>query len=302
MPDSNSPKVSIIMPTYNLAGYILETIESVCNQDYKNWELIIVDDGSDDNTQEIVEGLNDPRIQFVNAGRIGIGGIIKNIGLQKATGDFFAFIDADDVWATTKLEKQLNALQKFPEAGFCLTGGYNFTLLNVPVEYFYKQREGFKTGNVFLDYFKSELPVFTQALLLRKECLTGTGPFKVEKRFSDLDFMLTLAYRYDAVILYEPLFYRRLHNNNYSNISWEESYREGIEMIHSCKQRKMIEPAIANGNLFNVYINFGEDCLRYKNSKKAIGCFFKAWKNKPISIVPLKKMGKAILSNLKNKY
>ena len=118
------------MPTYNRAAYIMETIESIRNQTYQNWELIIVDDGSDDNTEEIIEEIKDSRIRFYKAGRIGIPSKIKNIGLENATGEIIAFIDSDDLWAQTKLEKQLIALQQYPGAGFSLTGGYNFKNLN----------------------------------------------------------------------------------------------------------------------------------------------------------------------------
>ncbi len=80
------PKVSIIMPTFNRAGLIMESIESVRNQTFKNWELIIVDDGSTDDTEEHIQRLQDNRIQFIRAGRIGIGGKIKNIGIGQSTG------------------------------------------------------------------------------------------------------------------------------------------------------------------------------------------------------------------------
>ena len=125
---NNTPLVSIIMPSYNHAKYIAETIESIRQQTYSSWELIIVDDGSDDNTEEIIHTINDQRINFYKEGRINVAGIIKNIGLSKSKGEFIAFIDSDDLWEPTKIEKQLKALQEYPDAGFCLTGGYNFSI------------------------------------------------------------------------------------------------------------------------------------------------------------------------------
>src|ERR1041385_97100 len=125
MPDTvKSPKVSIIMPTYNRAKYIVDTIESIRSQTYQNWELIIVDDGSEDNTEELINQIKDGRIKFYKAGRIGKVGKIKNIGLEKANGELIAFIDSDDLWAPTKLETQVAVFDEYPEAGFCLTGGY----------------------------------------------------------------------------------------------------------------------------------------------------------------------------------
>lgn len=293
-----SPKVSIIMPTHNRAGFIMETINCIQRQTCQNWELIIIDDGSDDGTEEMVRLVDDDRIFFIKQERTGIGGKNKNIGIRNSSGEMIAFIDSDDLWEETKLEKQLAALQQYPEAGFCLTGGYNFYTPLDPVEFFYRQREGIRVDYIFNDYFRSALPVFTQALMLRKSCLEKTGLFREEKSFSDLDFMLELAYNFKAVVLYEPLVYRRLHENSYSSGNWEKSYYEGIDVILSCKERKMVDEKLASECLFRLYINFGEDCLQHGERKKATGHFMNAWKNRPASIVPLKKTIKTFL-NLK---
>ncbi len=116
------PKISIIMTTYNGAKNIAETIQTVCCQTFTNWELIIMDDGSEDNTPGVVKGFKDERIHFFPAGRIGFNGKLKNMALAKATGELIAFIDHDDLWAAEKLEKQVRLLKDYPEAGFCLTG------------------------------------------------------------------------------------------------------------------------------------------------------------------------------------
>ena len=297
MSDRNaSPKVSIIMPAYNRADYITETIESIRNQTYQNWELIIVDDGSDDNTEEIIEKTGDARIRFYKAGRVGVRSKIKNIGLEKTTGELIAFIDSDDLWAETKLEKQIIALQQYPEAGFSLTGGYNFRNINEPLEYFYKQREGVKYGNIFISFFKSEIAATTSTLILRKECVQAIGGFKI-KPLSEVNFILSLANKFNAIILYEPLFYRRLHDTNLSSLNWEKRQYQGLEMIRSYKSS--LPPKLVADSLFRSYINFGEQYLQHRESGKAIRQFFKAWKNKPFSIVPLKKIAKGILYRFK---
>lgn len=292
---NTSPKVSIILPTYNRAEFIVETIVSIRNQTYQNWELIIVDDGSDDNTEEIVKKIEDSRIQFYKAGRIGIGSKIKNIGLGKVNGELIAFIDSDDLWAQTKLEKQLIALQQYPEAMFSLTGGYNFRKLDEPLEYFYKQKGRVKYGNIFISLFKSEIAGFTQALLFRKDCINISGFFDETKPFSDYDFILSLSIHFKAIVLYEPLFYRRLHDTNDSSANQVKRHYEGLETIRKYKNNKMLPAAIARNALFRSNINFGENYLLYNERGKAVKQFFKAWKNKPFSIVPFKKTAKAML-------
>ena len=296
---NNTPKVSIILPTYNRADLIMETIESIRKQTYKNWELIIVDDGSDDNTGELISQLKDEKIQFHNAGRIGIVGKIKNIGIEKATGELIAFIDSDDLWAETKLEKQIFALQQYPEAGFSLTGGYNFRKLNEPLGYFYQKKEGIRYDDIFIPYFKSEVATTMPSLILRKQCLQTTGMFIQSKPFSDVEFILELAKHFKAIILYEPLFHRRLHDTNDSDSNWEKRHYEGLELILSYK--KDLSKKILSDCLFRSHINFGEKCLRYQKKEMAMDSFIKAWKQKPFSIVPIKKIAKSILYNLKRK-
>ena len=294
MTDTNTfPTVSIVMATYNRAAYIPAAIESIRNQTYQHWELIIVDDGSDEDIEGIVTQLKDERIYFYKAGRIGIVGKIKNIAIEKTSGELIAFIDSDDLWASTKLAKQVMALHQYPEAGFSVAGGYNFKIPGEPVDYFFKQKEGIKYGDVFISFFKSELPAYTQALMLRRSCFDVAGAFNESKSFSDVDFILSLAENFKAVIVYEPLVYRRLHDANASDANWEKRYYDGIEMILLYKN-KLPKKIVCNA-LFRLHINFGEDLLIYKERKKASTHFFKAWKNKPFSFIPLKKMGKTIL-------
>ena len=291
-----NPKVSIIIPTYNRANYIIETIESIQRQTYPNREIIIIDDGSDDNTEELISKIKNEKIKFYKVVRAGIVGKLKNIGLQKASGELIAFLDSDDLWESTKLEKQVKALQQYPEAGFCLTGGYNFRTLNEPTDYFFKQKEGIRFDNIFLSCFKSEVHAFTQALMIRKECIEAAGIFKEEKTFSDIDFIIYLAYHFKAILLYEPLVYRRLHESNYINPTWKKSYYEGIDVITEYKNKKMLPASIAKDALYKLYINFGEKYSAQKTPAKATLKFFQAWLNKPFSMVPLKKSLKSVLN------
>ena len=106
--------VSIITPTYNSSIYIAETINSVLRQSYTNWEMLIVDDASNDNTCEIViEFVNkDSRIKLIQLQKNGGAGLARNIAIKKATGTYIAFLDADDLWKPNKLEVQTSFMLK----------------------------------------------------------------------------------------------------------------------------------------------------------------------------------------------
>jgi glycosyltransferase involved in cell wall biosynthesis len=289
------------MPTYNRAHLIGETVDSIRNQTFSNWELLIMDDGSDDNTEEIISQFDDDRIQFHKAGRTGAVSKLKNTAIKKALGELIAFIDSDDLWAATKLEKQVAAMEQYPEAGFCLTGGYNFIRKNEPVAYLYKQRDGLRVGNFLLPMLRSEVAGHIPALLFRKDCVYVSGYFDETKLFSDPDFILSLACNHKGILLYEPLNYRRLHEQSDSDEHWEKGYCDWVIVIQSYRARKLIPASAARESLFKLYINYGEKCLRKKQRRKAIKNFLKAWANKPVSIIPVKKTAKAVLSVLNRK-
>ena len=103
---------SIIMPSYNTAPYIKETIQSVLDQTYTNWELIIVDDCSTDNTEEVLATINDSRIRYFKNEKNSGAAVSRNKALREAKGQWIAFLDSDDLWMPEKLEKQINFMKK----------------------------------------------------------------------------------------------------------------------------------------------------------------------------------------------
>lgn len=106
--------VSIITPTFNSANYIAETIASVQNQTYSNWEMIIVDDGSSDETENIVALIieNDKRIQFYKLDQNSGPAVARNTAIEKAKGLFMTFIDADDIWFPTFIENSITTIKE----------------------------------------------------------------------------------------------------------------------------------------------------------------------------------------------
>lgn len=141
-----SELISVVTPVYNAEKFIENTINCVLNQTYDNIEMILCENGSTDNTKEILQGINDPRVKVIfledNAGAAEA----RNMGVREAKGDYIAYIDADDVWMPDKLEKQI-AFMKEKDAAFCFTG-YEFAnedakplgkIVSVPETITYKQ-------------------------------------------------------------------------------------------------------------------------------------------------------------------
>ncbi|MBF4515302.1 glycosyltransferase family 2 protein [Flavobacterium sp. ANB] len=109
-----SELVSIITPTFNAEKYIRATLQSVLDQSYQNWEMILVDDGSTDETVKIIENFaeKDQRIKLFKLLKNSGNGFARNVALEKATGKYIAYLDADDLWFPMKLEKQIQFLKE----------------------------------------------------------------------------------------------------------------------------------------------------------------------------------------------
>ena len=120
--------VSIIMPSYNTAQYIRDSIDSVIAQTHRNWELLIVDDCSTDNSNEVIMSYHDPRIVLLKNEKNSGAAVSRNYALRKAKGKWIAFLDSDDMWASEKLEKQIKFMTDndyaftFTDYRICLNG------------------------------------------------------------------------------------------------------------------------------------------------------------------------------------
>lgn len=114
MADKEQPLVSIVVPVYNSKLFIADTIATVQAQSYSNWELLLIDDCSTDNSVELIKQLkkDDKRIKLISMERNSGAALARNMGIDTAKGQYLAFLDADDIWASTKLEKQVIFMQK----------------------------------------------------------------------------------------------------------------------------------------------------------------------------------------------
>jgi teichuronic acid biosynthesis glycosyltransferase TuaG len=138
----NNFLVSIVMPAYNAEKYIEKSVNSVINQTYQNWELIIIDDKSSDNTKDIVSNFVniDNRIKLIaNNTNSGKPSIAKNLAKKSIKGKYVAFLDSDDLWHKDKLLKQMNFMQSNPEFKLCYTGGYYVDEKRCDIKKFYSK-------------------------------------------------------------------------------------------------------------------------------------------------------------------
>lgn len=202
------PKVSVILPTYNRAKILTKAMESVLAQTYEDLELLVVDDGSTDNTEETVHELQDSRIRYLYTKLNRGAASARNYGITHASPDaeYIAFEDSDDFWHKDKLEKQMKELAAHPEAGFCyhkicydMGNGYQAIL---PDE---RMPLGKKRGEIYAQLLYDNL-VDCPSMLIRRDVLEKAGYFdEILKALEDYDLALRLARLAPAAFVNEIL-------------------------------------------------------------------------------------------------
>jgi len=259
MVTSHRKMVSVIIPTFNNGKYIIQALESVLSQTYREYEIIIIDDGSTDGTPKLLEQFKD-RIRYCYQENQGLA-IARNRGLEESRGEFSTFLDADDVWLPDNLKMKADVLQKHPEIGGVFSDfsvfderGIIHPLGTKPVFPFFK-----RTGKDFHDIFShqetidggsdreiklyighifSELFwgnfILPSSMVFRRDCALETGYFVPQMRTQqDYEYWLRFSKNYSLGYVDEVLVRYRRHSDqltNHSNIS--RIFEAVIEIIN----------------------------------------------------------------------
>ncbi len=220
-----APLVSIVMVNYNHEDYLRESIDSVIAQTYPNWELIIVDDGSTDDSVKIIGSYGDPRIKpyFFEYNRHICHA--TNYGFEKVSGEYVARLDSDDVWRADKLEKQIAFFQNHPQAEVCFTkldiidsNGKNNSGAMIDFYNLYNSRQDGQKGWLRFFFFVGN-SLIQSTLMLKAALLREIGGFNLAyMQAHDFDFFIRLIKKTDFHFIEEPLVgYRRMEEQNSSS-------------------------------------------------------------------------------------
>jgi len=203
------PKVSIIMPCYNAAAHLPKSVGSVLAQTFTDWELIAVDDGSSDGTLDWLQARADPRLRIQTQTNQGVSAA-RNAALELARGEYVAFLDADDTWAPTFLEKQIAALKAHPDAGLAYCGWQNVGLPGMRGEPFTPPDYETPTKRETL-FAGCRWPI--HAALTKREAIIATGGFDLHlKNAEDYAFWLEIVNAAMIVRVPEVLAYYHFHD------------------------------------------------------------------------------------------
>lgn len=209
-------KISVIIPTYNYAEFISACIDSVINQTYQDHEIIVVDDGSNDNTKEVIKKYNDKILYFFKEN--GGPSSARNYGIEKATGDYVCFLDADDVFLPKKLEFQAAYINEHKSENIgLLYSDYYCVSRKLKITQYYESR-GFKTHDEALRYLFSYNYINTSTVMIPKDCIDDIGVFNESYRYlEDYELWLRIGCKYKFGYINKPLVKTRSHFKNLRN-------------------------------------------------------------------------------------
>ncbi|KEI87343.1 glycosyl transferase [Clostridium botulinum B2 267] len=269
------PEISVIMPVYNCKQYIFESIKSICNQTFENWELIIINDNSIENIEEEIKKIQDDRIHY--HAFVEHEGLFNSLeyGLQQAQGDFITFHDPDDISSPTRFNEQLNYLKSNDDLGMvsCLircftndTSYRNACTFIEKIQNAYISRE--QIENAIINKFS---PVIFPTIMMRRSLLDGIEFHKEENELEDyFQIFLYLLKQGRLEKVNSILYYYRRHKNSY-HIQNEKNYSETV-------QAQLSKSGIQN------FIKYRE---LYKDLKKEQYIVSRSKKDSPLRILML---------------
>ncbi|WP_392482955.1 glycosyltransferase family 2 protein [Nostoc sp. C110] len=224
-------KVSVIIPAYNAMHYLPKTVSSVLQQTFTNFEILIINDGSSDNIQEWVLNLTDKRVKLISQQNQGVS-VARNIGISQAQGEYIAFLDSDDLWNATKLEKQVRCLDHNPTIGLVHTWMAVIDEQGKPTGKVMKSKT---EGSVWKQLVEKNT-VACSSVMVRRLCFQKLGGFSPRQNeypvdVEDWEMWIRIAAHYPFTVIKEPLISYRQHISNTST-NWQslnKAYRIVIE-------------------------------------------------------------------------
>jgi glycosyltransferase involved in cell wall biosynthesis len=208
--------------------YLPDTLQSVWRQTFTDFEVIVVDDGSSDNIKQWASQIKDPRVQFISQTNQGVS-TARNAGILASTGEYIALLDADDLWAPTKLETHVLYLDNNPEVGLVCSWTAMMNAQGEPTGRLFKP---VADGNVYSKILVKNI-IDCPSTVIRRACFEKVGLFNTNIRYNeDWEMWIRIAAVYQFAVIKEPLVYYRQHPNNVSK-NWHQMQQGFTRVIKS---------------------------------------------------------------------
>ncbi|AGF54983.1 glycosyltransferase involved in cell wall biosynthesis [Clostridium saccharoperbutylacetonicum] len=281
--------ISIIIPTFNRANTIERSVLSILDQTYQDFELIIVDDNSQDETEVIVRRMNDKRIKYIKHERNLGANAARNTGVRAAKGELIAFQDSDDKWHNDKLEIQLKALKDYnADIVACSYNRYKNDLVDL------MPKESIKDSEIKKKLLYGSF-ISTQTVLGKKECFYNEEFDETLPRFQDWELMIRLSQKYNIHFINNPLVDVFLQED-----SLTKSHQKGLNALRLIKDKHNDLIKLDKYVEYRFYRMLAYESNRSKDFTK--NYYFKAWNLRKKEVEILLKGIFLELEKLKFKY
>lgn len=200
----SDPRVSVIIPTYNREKLILKALDSVFNQTFEDYEILIIDDASTDRTEQVIQELNHPKIRYYKLDKNQGQCIARNVGIKKAKGEFIGFLDSDDEWLPEKLQKQVACFDNGPErlgSVYC----YSYSKNALRGESVLIEGNYFR-GDIHGRFLQGFCPPSPTLFLVKRSAVDSVNGFDEKLvTFVDLDLWIRISESHEFDYVEEPL-------------------------------------------------------------------------------------------------
>ena len=231
-----TPAISVILPTYNRLPYLRQAVDSVLAQTFTDWELIIADDGSDEQTRAYLASCEPlPRVRVILLPRLGNPGAVRNVALREARGEYIAFLDSDDLWMPSKLELQLAALQASTDCQWSYTDHIRINHAGDSINSQRNPGRVLHAGHIFEHLMKLQVGVAMPTVMVKRQLLERVGGFDEQQGLhEDHQMWLRLSLMSKICVLAEPLTCIRRHNEHFGSdgIPSFQARRRVLEKIY----------------------------------------------------------------------
>ena len=279
------PKVSVYTPTYNYGRFLGEAIQSVLGQTFQDWELIVVDDGSTDDTREVVDAFADSRIHYVYQQNRG-NPAARNVALRLAKGEYIAFLDADDLWFPEKLQKQVAQLDGLASTvGLVYGDVYLFNHEDGAIICRFLRGRRPPRGRVFDELLDTDgWFISDTGSLIRREVFQRVGLYDESLlTYEDWEMWVRIASAYEVEALDEPVARCRRHGNNLGR-RVEEMYQYGLaarRKVMGSYSLSRQERRVLRRNLAQHEYSYGTGLLQLGRRGKAWKAFLRSVRLRP---------------------
>lgn len=275
-------KVSVILTCYNGARWISEAIESVLAQTYRDFELLIIDDGSTDNSKEIAASyISDERVRYIYQRNRGFSAAI-NKGIQESSGSLIGFVGQDDLWQPDKLELQVKYFGKHKNIDLVRSNYYSIDSEGRITRLIKAKVPSFSSRQKMVEYLFLNNYIGFESVLVKKKCFDEVGLFDERMvGFSDHDMWLRIAGSFDVGYLDLPLVKKREHEFRLSKVRLDGVLKDEFLLVKKAIDRYPLLKKVERKKLASLYYAWGIALLQKRHIKEAEQKLLKAIRCQP---------------------